>query len=66
MCDARGCAFGPSDEPDGDRPSDREVIAALDRQGVDSTAAMTLLRQFEAWVALDVADRDRLRRELGV
>jgi len=49
----------------GDRPSDREVIAALDRQGVDSTAAMTLLSQFEAGVALHIADRDRLRAELG-
>jgi hypothetical protein len=44
----------------------RGVIAALDRQGADSAAAMTLLRQFEAWLALHVEDRERLRKELGL
>ena len=43
-----------------------EVVAALERQGADCTGAMTLLRQFEAWLALHIVDRDRLRKELGL
>jgi len=39
-------------------------VAALERGGQESQDARKLLRQFEAWVALHVADCDRLWKEL--
>jgi len=43
----------------------REIVAELERHGRASEPARILLRQFEAWLALHIADRDRLRKELG-
>jgi len=40
------------------------IIAELDRDGHDATAARQLLVQFEELLQLHAADRDRLRREL--
>ena len=44
----------------------RDVVAELERADRDSRAAKMLLRHIEAWLALRVADRDRLRKELGL
>jgi hypothetical protein len=44
----------------------RELIARLERDGYDTGEARRQLRQFEAWLALHIADRDRLRKELGL
>jgi hypothetical protein len=42
----------------------RETLAERQREGHDAKAARELLRQFEEVLAMHVADRDRLRREL--
>ncbi len=46
----------------------REIVAELERDGHDAAAAQArqLLAQFEELLALHVADRDRLRKELGL
>lgn len=44
--------------------SQRELIAKLEKDGHDTTAAAALLLQFEELQALHIADRDRLRQEL--
>jgi len=44
----------------------REIIAELERTGADSTEANLLLQLLEELQALHLADRDRLRAELGV
>ena len=43
-----------------------QLVAELERDGRDSQEARKLLRQFEAWLALHIADCDRLRKELGL
>lgn len=44
----------------------RQIIAELERDGHDTTAARELLVQFLGILELHVADRDRLRRDLGL
>jgi hypothetical protein len=44
----------------------RMVVAGLELCGRDTRQATDLLRQFEMLQAKYVADRDRLRRELGL
>lgn len=43
----------------------REIIASLERDGQRPTAARGLLAAFETFLAMHLADRDRLRKELG-
>jgi hypothetical protein len=43
----------------------REIVAELKRHGHEWRQAMDLLHQFEEKQAMHVADRDRLRKELG-
>ncbi len=42
----------------------RELVAKLGRDGHDTEQARLLLKQFEDLLALHVADRDRLLREV--
>ena len=42
-----------------------EFVARLERDGCDPSQAMQLLQHFEELQALHVADRDRLRKQLG-
>jgi hypothetical protein len=44
----------------------RELVAELKRDGHDSDLAQSLLRSFEELQAMHVADRGRLRKELGL
>ena len=44
----------------------RQIVAELDAEGHDATYARALLRQFQIMLALRVAERDRLRREVDV
>jgi hypothetical protein len=44
----------------------REIVAQLKDHGHDWREAMNLLHQFEDMQALHVADRDLLRKELGL
>jgi hypothetical protein len=43
-----------------------EFVARLERDGCDPSQAMHLLQHFEELQALHVADRDRLRKQLGL
>jgi hypothetical protein len=43
-----------------------EIVSELECAGRNSQQAKKLLRQFEACLLLQVADRDRLRRHLGL
>ncbi len=43
----------------------RELVAQLERDGHDTTAARKSLTQFEELQDMHIADRDRLRREVG-
>jgi len=43
-----------------------EVVINLECAGRNSREARKLLREFEACLALQAADRDRLRRQLGL
>jgi len=43
----------------------RGIIAQIERRGDDSQRARELLRLFEDTQKLHIADRDRLRQELG-
>jgi len=42
----------------------REVVADLERTGLDTKEARTLLAELQSLQALHVADRDRLKQEL--
>jgi len=42
----------------------RARVAALDRDGHDTTESLLLLSQFQELQELHVADRDRLKKEL--
>jgi arginine repressor len=42
-----------------------EIVADLERDGHDVTAARQLLAQFEELQALHIADRNRLEKELA-
>jgi hypothetical protein len=44
----------------------RNLVTALERDGHDTSRAVQLLCQFEELQAMHVADRDRLRKELGL
>ena len=44
----------------------RGVVAEYRRQGLNATEAVDLLKRFEKLQAMHVADRDRLRKELGL
>ena len=44
----------------------RELVAQLERDGHGALEAMELLDQLEHLHALHIADRDRLRTELGL
>jgi hypothetical protein len=44
----------------------RKVIAELERDGHGAREARRLLHQFEEMQAMHIADRDRLRQELGM
>jgi hypothetical protein len=44
----------------------RAIVAELERDGHDARIARDLLDQLEQMQELHVADRDRLREELGV
>ncbi len=43
----------------------REIVAELERGGLEVTQARRLLLFFEESLVMHVADRDRLRKELG-
>jgi hypothetical protein len=42
-----------------------EIIASLERSGLDTSEAKAVLRQFEELLGMLLADRDRLRKELA-
>jgi hypothetical protein len=44
----------------------REIVAELERAGRRATAARGLLAAFERLLAMHLADRQRLRKELGL
>jgi len=44
----------------------QEIVAELERDGHDTRLAHELLLQFEQSLAMHIADRDRLREELGL
>jgi hypothetical protein len=44
----------------------REIVAELERDGRRATAARGLLAAFERLLAMHLADRQRLRKELGL
>jgi hypothetical protein len=44
----------------------RELVAQLERDGHDTLEATKVLNQLEQLQALYIADRDRLRKELGL
>jgi len=44
----------------------RAVIAERQHQGLDAREATDLLRQFEELQATHIAERDRLRKDLGL
>jgi hypothetical protein len=44
----------------------RELVAELQRSGSDLRLATNLLHQFEHRLATYIAERDRLRKELGL
>jgi hypothetical protein len=41
------------------------IIASLEREGLDTSAAKAVLLQFEALQGMHVAHRDRLKKELA-
>jgi Spy/CpxP family protein refolding chaperone len=43
----------------------RELVAEMERDGHDTAQSRALLKQFEELLALHVADRDRMERELA-
>ena len=44
----------------------RELVAQLERRGHDTLSAKELVVQFQELEELHIADRDRLRHELGL
>jgi phage shock protein A len=44
----------------------REMIAELRRDGHESGSVLSMLRQFERSLASQIANRDRIRKELGL
>jgi hypothetical protein len=44
----------------------RELVAQMERDGYDTAQATRLLEQFEEVLAMHIADRDRVRKELGL
>ena len=44
----------------------REIVAELKRDGERSWDATELLRRYEALQSIHIANRDRLRKELGL
>jgi hypothetical protein len=44
----------------------RELVAQLEREGHDAAQATRLLAQFEEVLAMRIADRDRVRKALGL
>jgi hypothetical protein len=42
-----------------------EIIASLERKGLDTSEAKAVLLQFKELQAMHVADRDRLKKELA-
>jgi hypothetical protein len=44
----------------------RELVAYLEREGHDAAEAARLLDQLEEGLAIHIAERDRLRKELGL
>ena len=42
-----------------------EIIASLEGDGFDTSAAKAVLLQFEELQGMHIADRDRLKKELG-
>ncbi len=45
--------------------SQRERVAQLEREGRDNTLPTELLKQWEEALAMHLADRDRIRKELA-
>jgi hypothetical protein len=43
----------------------RELVEQMERRGQDSSLAKQTLQQFEASLAMHVADRDRLEKQLA-
>ena len=46
--------------------SQRELVAQLERDGLDTAQPTLMLEQFEEVLAMHIADRDRLRAEPGL
>jgi hypothetical protein len=44
----------------------RGLVAQMEREGHDITVANRLLRRFEEMLCMHIADRERLRKELGL
>jgi len=44
----------------------RRIVADLERDGHDAAMARALLGQFQHLLDLHIADRDRIRKELGL
>jgi hypothetical protein len=44
----------------------RGLVAQMEREGHDTTVANRLLRRFEEMLCMHIADRERLRKELGL
>jgi hypothetical protein len=42
------------------------IVEVLEQQSLDTSAARELMRQFEQSQDMHVADRDRLRKEVGL
>ena len=54
------------DEAEWHVANQREHVSQLERDGIDTTEPVRLLAELEEVLALHLADRDRLREELGV
>jgi hypothetical protein len=52
---------------DGERhiAQQHQIIASLERDGLDTSAAKDVLLQFEDLQGIHIAHRDRLKKELG-
>jgi len=44
----------------------RELVDQMERDGHDTARETRLLKEFEEVLAVHIADRDRLRKELGL
>jgi uncharacterized coiled-coil protein SlyX len=54
------------DEAEWQAANQRELVAELERNGLDTAEPARLLAELEDLLAAHVADCDRLRKELGV